>query len=231
MRQNRHSLLAFPKILTRKYLFGIKGKYLFGVVSAYLGFDCFVCVFMIWFSCFVVCLCIFVFWFSRCCWFSFVLQEQHVFPSIPTYYFWRRNSKATPLQIGSQEYQINHHPNAKKHCKQFVELARCERVRRTQAEFHFSWAYTFSATPRSLRIWATHPLRETGCDPAPLAQLCWSSSSSFPYTFTTTSWNWTVTKLIYLLKGIDSTTFRFLQCPGVLALICVFSSRILIIAK
>jgi len=25
----------------------------------------------------------------------------------------QRNSKATPLQIGSQEYQINHHPNAK----------------------------------------------------------------------------------------------------------------------
>ena len=44
----------------------------------------FVCVFMIWFSCFVVCLCIFVIWFSRCCWFSFVLQELHVFPSIPT---------------------------------------------------------------------------------------------------------------------------------------------------
>ena len=25
----------------------------------------------------------------------------------------QRNSKATPLQIGSQEYQINHHPNPK----------------------------------------------------------------------------------------------------------------------
>jgi len=35
----------------------------------------------------------------------------------------QRNSKATPPQIGSHEYQINHHPNAKKHCKQFAELA------------------------------------------------------------------------------------------------------------
>jgi len=38
--------------------------------------------------------------------------------------------------------------------------------------------------------------RETGCDPAPPAQLCWSSSSSFSHICTTTSWNWTVTKLI-----------------------------------
>ena len=110
----------------------------------------------------------------------------------------QRNSKATPLQIGSQEYQINHHPFQvqKKHCKQFVELARCEMIMTTRAEFHFSWVYTFSATPRSLLIWATHPPRETGCDPAPPAHLCWSSSSSFPHMCTTTSWNWTVTKLI-----------------------------------
>jgi len=61
---------------------------------------------------------------------------------------------------------------------------------------HYSWVYTFSATPRSLRIWATHPPREAGCDPAHPAQLCWSSSSSFPHICTTTSWNWTVAKLI-----------------------------------
>ena len=101
----------------------------------------------------------------------------------------QRNSKATFLQIRSQEYQINHHPNAKKHCKHFVDFARCERVMTTQAEFHFCWVYNFSATPRSLRIWATHPPRETGCDPAPPAQLCWSSRSSFPHICTTTSWN------------------------------------------
>ena len=64
--------------------------------------------------------------------------------------------------------------------------------------------------------------------PSTPAQLCWSSSSSFPHICTTKSWNWTAIKLILLLKGVDSITFRFLQCPGVLALICVFSSWILI---
>jgi len=53
-----------------------------------------VCVFMIWFSCFVVCLRIFVIWFSCCCWCSFVLQEQHVITSGE-----QRNSKVTSLQI------------------------------------------------------------------------------------------------------------------------------------
>ena len=47
--------------------------------------------------------------------------------------------------------------------------------------FHFSWVYTFSATPRSLRIWTPVPPRETGCGPALPAQLCWSSGSSFPH--------------------------------------------------
>ena len=149
-------------------------------MSAYLGFDCYVCVFMIWFSCFVVCLFIFVIGFSHCCWFSFVLQEQHIFPSIPTYHVWRTKKfegntstdwiPRVPTQPSSK---------CKKHCKQFVELVRCERVMTSWAEFHFSWVHTFSATPRSLRNWATHPPRETGCDPPP-AQLCWSSSSSFP---------------------------------------------------
>ena len=138
-------------------------------MSAYLGFDCFACVRMICFSCFVVCLCIFVIWFSRCCWFSFVLQEHHVFPSIPTCHFWR--TKEFEGSISTDWIpRVPNQPssNCKKHCKHFVELARCERVMTTQAEFHFSWLYTFSATPRSLRIWATHPPRETSCDPAPL---------------------------------------------------------------
>ena len=140
------------------------------------------------FSCFVVCLCIFAFWFSRCCWFSFVLQEQHVFPSISTYNF-RRTKKFEGNTSTDWISRVPNQPSSKckKHCKQFVERARCERVMTTQAEFHFSWVYAFSATPRS---------RETGCDPAPPAQLCWSSSSSFPHICTTTSWNWTVTKII-----------------------------------
>ena len=165
-------------------------------MSAYLGFDCFVCVFMIWFSCFVVCLCIFVFWFSRCCWFSYVLQENTSFP-VFTHHFWRTKK----FEGNTSTDWIPRVPNqpsskCKKHCKRFVELAKCERVMTTRAKFHFSCVYTFSDTPRSLRIWATHPLRETGCDPEPPSQLCWSSSSSFPHICSTTSWNWTVTKLI-----------------------------------
>ena len=97
-------------------------------MSAYLGFDCFVCVFMIWFSCFVVCLCIFVFWFSCCCWFSFVLQEQHVFPSISTYNF-RRTKKFEGNTSTDWISRVPNQPSSKckKHCKQLVELARCEK--------------------------------------------------------------------------------------------------------
>ena len=135
--------------------------------------------------------------------FFFVLQEHRVFPSIPTYHFWQTN-KFEGNTSTDWIPRVSNQPSSKckKHCKQFVELARCERVMTTQAKFHFGWFYTFSATPRSLRMWApcsfaaTHPPRETGCDPAPPAQLCWSSSTSFPHVCTTTSWNWTVTKLI-----------------------------------
>ena len=63
----------------------------------------------------------------------------------------------------------------------FVELSRCESVMTTRAEFHFSWVYTFSVMPRFLRIWAPVPPRETGCDLALPAQLCWSAGSSFPH--------------------------------------------------
>ena len=158
---------------------------------AYLGFDCVV---MIWFACFFVYFCDLVF-LLLLVFFCFAGTARHflVFPYITSRE--QRNSKATSLQTGFQAYQTNHHPNAKKHCKQFVEFARWERVVTARAEFHFSWVYTFSATPRSLRIWATHPPRETGCDPATRAQLCWSSSSFFPYICNTTSRNWTATKL------------------------------------
>ena len=63
----------------------------------------------------------------------------------------------------------------------FVELAGFERVTTTPTEFHISLVYTFSATPRFVRIWAPVPPRETSCDPALPAQLCWSSRSSFPH--------------------------------------------------
>ena len=111
----------------------------------------FVCVFMIWFFLFCCCFCDLVF-LSLLVFFCFAGTTRH-FPVFPhTISGEQRNSKATSLQIGFQEYQTNHHPNAKMHCKQFVELARCERVMTTRAEFHFSWVYSFSATPRSLRI-------------------------------------------------------------------------------
>jgi len=59
----------------------------------------------------------------------------------------------------------------------------------TRAEFLSSWLYAISATPRSLRIWAPDPPRESGCDQH---SLCWSSGSSFPSVYNTTSWNWRV---------------------------------------
>ena len=166
----------------------------------YLGFDCFVFYLRIYDLVFLFC-CLFVYFCDLVfllllVFFCFAGTARHfpVFPHITSGE--QTNSKATFLQIGFQEYQTNHHPNAKKHCKQFVELARCERIMTTRAECHTSWVYTFSATPRSLGIWPIHPPRETGCGPAPPAQLCWSSSSSFPHMCNTTSWTWTVTKQI-----------------------------------
>ena len=89
-------------------------------MSAYLGFDCFVC---------FVCLCIYDLVFLFCClfvcvflWFGFLVAAGFLlfcrngtsFPVLPHITSGeQRNSKATPLQIGSLEYQINHHPNAK----------------------------------------------------------------------------------------------------------------------
>jgi len=40
MRQNRHSLLAFPKISTRKYLLGIRGKSIAGVILPLAESNC-----------------------------------------------------------------------------------------------------------------------------------------------------------------------------------------------
>ena len=61
------------------------------------------------------------------------IRRQHLYRLDP------KSTKSTIIQM-------------QKHCKQFVKLARCERVMTTRAEFHFSWVYTFSAMPRSLRI-------------------------------------------------------------------------------
>jgi len=164
-------------------------------VSAYLGFDC---VFMIWFSCFVVCLCIFVFWFSRCCWFSFLFCRNStsfpVFPHIISSE--QRNSKATPLQIGSQEYQINHHPNAKNTANNLQSLLDAKGL--WQPGQSFILAGFILSLPRPGHCGSEQPIHRERqvATQHPSAQLCWSSSSSFPHSCTTTSWNWTVTKLI-----------------------------------
>jgi len=86
----------------------------------------------------------------------------------------------------------------------------------------FQLSLNFLCQAQILADLRSHPPRETGCDPALLAQLCWSSSSSFPRICNITSWNWTATKLNQLPRSIVSTTVRFLQRPGVLALICIF---------
>ena len=165
----------------------------------YLGFDCFVfCL------CFYDLVLLFVCYFCDLAFllllvfFCFVLQEQHVISQYSTYHFWW-TKKFEGYISADWNPRVPNQPSSKCkkiHRKQFVKLARCERVLTTWAVFHFSWIYTFFATPRSLRIWATHSQRETSCNPAPPAQLCWSSSRSFTHTCNTTSWNWTVTKLI-----------------------------------
>ena len=80
----------FPSIIfsSRSHLYSILFLTLLYILPLLTHLGCFltdvlfvlffVCVFRIWFSCFVVCLSIFVIWFSCCCWCCFVLQEQHV---------------------------------------------------------------------------------------------------------------------------------------------------------
>ena len=106
-----HSHL-YSTLLTLLYMLPLL-KQLLQVVSAYLGFDCFVCVFMIWLSCFVVCVFL-CFGFLVAAGFLLFCRNSTSFPASPRITSGeQRNSKTTPLQTGSQEYQINHHPNAK----------------------------------------------------------------------------------------------------------------------
>ena len=101
----------------------------------------------------------------------------------------------------------------------------------TRAEFHFSWVYAFYATPRSLRIWAPVPPRETGCDTlrncvdhlAALSHIGYPIRCKFGLLCT----------LIDQSKGNDSITLRFFRCPGVFAIAMVsFSSlKLLTFAK
>jgi len=111
----------------------------------------------------------------------------------------------------------------------FVQLARCERVMITWAEFHFSWVYTFSATPRCLRTWAPVPPRETGCDPALHAQLCWSCGSSLQHTIR--SIFGMLCTYIHQSRGNDLMTFRlfgalcFFNCYGFFLVLEILNFR------
>ena len=137
-------------------------------------------------------LCVCDLFFLCRCWCSFVFQEQRqrvrlsgsllVVDEVRT----RGFQNTRPQELSASPFQrydgcIGWLILILQPLQTIVELARCERVMTIRAEFHFSWVYTFSATPRSLRIWAPGPSRETGCDPALPAQLCWSSGSSFPH--------------------------------------------------
>ena len=179
--------LAFLLIFQFLLLCGFVPVHIFFMLYLSLGFLflLFVCVFL-WFG-FLVAAGVLLF-----------CRNNTSFPRISTYHFWW-TKKYEGYITADWIKRVANQPSSKckKHCKQLVELARCERVITTRAEFHFSWDYTFSAMPRFLQIWATHPPRETGCDPASPAQLCWSFSSSFSYICNTTSWKLdAVTKLI-----------------------------------
>jgi len=123
-------------------------------VSAYLGFDCFVCL-RIYDLLFLFC-CLFVYFcdldFSLLlvffCFAGTARLSQYSYISLLSNkeIRWQHLYRLDPKSTKSTIIQMQNH------CKEFVEVGRCERVMTTQAEFHFSWVYTFSATPRSLRI-------------------------------------------------------------------------------
>jgi len=160
-----HCAFPFDHIpFSHSYLYSILFLTLLYILLFFMHLGC-VCLprfwlFCLWFGFLVLFfVCAFVIWFSCCCWCSFVLQEQHVISHRP---FLVNDESRTLHLCRFDSKSSDHHPHANSCCKQFVELARCERVMTTRAEFHFSWVYTFSATPRFLRIWAPDPPRETG---------------------------------------------------------------------
>jgi len=99
----------------------------------------------------------------------------------------------------------------------------------TRAEFHFSWVYTFSAMPSSLRNWANHDRYRLR--PSTPSQLCWSSSRLQPLQNnnlikfaiirpSTLNHN----KNLWNCQGApDKKTCLtgFFRCPSALALICM----------
>jgi len=125
--------------------------------------------------CFCLCICDYVIWFSCWRWGSLAFQEQRVICHDGSLPVWRRSANAASQHTWSQEFP------SEKPLQTVVELARCERVMTTRAEFHFSWVYTFLATPRSLHIWPDQRDLLRVCNPA---QMCWSSGSSTHVAYT-----------------------------------------------
>ena len=166
------------------------------------------------------------------CWCSFVLQEQRqrvrlsgsflVVDEVRT----RGFQNTRPQEVSASPFQryngcIGWLILILQPLQSFIELARCEKVMTTRAEFPFSWVYTFSATPRSLRIWAPVPPRETGYDPALPAQLWWPSGSSFPHRLYDSMKIWLAMHLNRPVKGqrldnlaVFSVPWRFCSCYG-----------------
>ena len=181
--------------------------------------------------------------FLCCCWCSFVLQEQ------------RQHVRLSGSLLVVDEVRTRDFQNTRPHMQElpaspfqqydgcsgllililqplqtFVEPARYERVMTSRAEFQFSWVYTFSATPRSLRIRAPVPPRETGCDQHSLRN-CVDHLAALSHIGCTIRWKLgLLSTFIDQPRGNDSITFRFFRCPGVFAIVMVsFSSLIFLI--
>jgi len=141
-------------------------------VFAYLFWlFCFLFVYL-WFvfSCFVVCCCFCdLVFLSLLVFFCFagtarLSQYSHISllanKEIRRLHLYRLDSKSTKSTIIQMQ---------KIHCKQFLELARCERVMTTRAEFHFSWLILSLPRPnpcgseqpihRERPVATQHPLR------------------------------------------------------------------------
>ena len=113
--------------------------------------------------------CVFVIWFSCCCWCSVVLQEQHVSSHRPLLV----NNEIQTLHLCRFDSKSpNHHLHAKKRCKQFAELARCERVMTIRAEFHFSWGLYFLCHAQILVGLSTPPTGKDRLRPSAPCQGC-----------------------------------------------------------
>ena len=114
-------------------------------------------------------------------------------------------------------------------CNATTCLRGWERVMETQAVFHFSWVYTFSAMLSSLRNWANHDRYRLR--PSTPAQLCWSSSRLQPLQNDNLIkfaiiWPSTLNhdRNLWNCRGPpDETTCLtgFFRCPSALASICM----------